>query len=35
MKDLKSNGAVKLSRKVVSLNPKVDKGGVLRVNGRG
>ena len=35
IKDLKSNGAVKQSSKVTSLNPKLDKGGILRVNGRG
>ena len=35
IKDLKSNGAVKPSSKVTSLNPKLDKGGILRVNGRG
>ena len=35
IKDLKSNGAVKPSSKIASLNPKLDKGGILRVNGRG
>ena len=35
IKDLKSNGAVKPSSKVTSLNPKLDKGGILRVNGCG
>ena len=35
IKDLRSNGAVKPSSKVVSLNPKLDEGGFLRVNGRG
>ena len=36
IKDLKSNGAVKPSSLVVaSLNPKLDEGGILRVNGRG
>ena len=35
IKDLKSNGAVKPSSKVTPLNPKLDKGGILRVNGRG
>ena len=35
IKDLKSNGAVKPSSLVASLNPKLDEGGILRVNGRG
>ena len=35
IKDLKSNGAVKMSSKVASLNSKLDEGGILRVNGRG
>ena len=35
IKDLRSNGAVKPSSKVVSLNPKLDEGGFRRVNGRG
>ena len=35
LKDFKSNSAVKPSSKVASLNPKLDEGGILRVNGRG
>ena len=32
IEDFKLNGAVKLSSKVASLNPKLDEGGILRVN---
>ena len=35
IKDLRPNGAVKPSSKVASLNPKLDEGRILRVNGRG
>ena len=35
IKDLKSNGAIRASRKIAALNPGLDDQGVLRVNGRG
>lgn len=35
IKDLKSNGAIKISSKIAALNPGLDAQGELRVNGRG
>ena len=35
IKDLRSNGVVRASSKIVALNPELDANGVLRVNGRG
>ena len=35
IKDLKSNGAIKISSKIAALNPGLDAQGKLRVNGRG
>ena len=35
IKDLKSNGAIRTSSRIVALSPVLDAQGVLRVNGRG